>query len=69
MHHQCTTRKSPNTSANTARIISCRRTLPLMVKAVMVALLLWLLAWCPTLATVLGRLVLRLGLYWQRVYS
>ena len=47
----------------------CGIEIPSMVKAVMVALLFWLLAWCPTLAIVLGRLVLCLGLHCKRVYS
>jgi hypothetical protein len=60
MRYQYTIRELPKTSPNTARMISYRRTPSSRVKAVIVAVLAWLLAWRPSLAMCLGRLVLRI---------
>jgi hypothetical protein len=59
MQHQYTTCESPDTSPNTTRVTSCSRTLSSRAKAVTVTVLAWLLAWRPSLAMALGRLVLR----------
>jgi hypothetical protein len=60
MNHQYTTLKLPNTSPNTVRMISGRRMLPTTVKAIIGIVLAWILAWRPSLAMCLGRLVLRI---------
>jgi hypothetical protein len=60
MRPHCTTCELPDTSLNTTRIIRCRGRLSSLAKAVTVDTLAMILAWRPSLAMVLGRLVLRL---------
>ena len=66
MHQQYSTLALPDTSSHTIRVPRCHRTPSSMANAVTVNALAMILAWRPSLAMLLGRLVVRVWPQFRR---